>query len=82
MGEERSEWSGDNGIFAPSVPGFAIAGGIRVNADGTMTDLYALDEARRAFCEEIIAALPGVTAQEVIEAVGEKRATSGGSTLP
>jgi len=80
-GEEAREWSGNNGIFAPSVPGFVVAGGIRLNADGTMTDLYALDEARSAFCEEIIAALPGVTAQEVIAAVREKRAAGEGSPL-
>ena len=81
-GEETPEWSGNNGIFAPSVPGFTVAGGIRLNADGTITDLYALDEARRAFCEEVMDALPGVTAQEVIAAVGEKRARHGGSSIP
>ena len=59
-----------------------FAGGIRLEADGTLTDFYAEQRHRDSLAQEIMDALPGVTAQEVIAAVGEKRARHGGSSIP
>lgn len=81
MGEKKLRAVLINGCIEVPVPAY-LPGGIRVNADGSTTDLYAEDRRMRALYTEITHALPGVTAKEIVAAVGEKRAKHGGAAIP